>query len=105
MMTLLNAYNEYEMQAAEISTANGITNARSVPHLYALLIGNIDEPKQKRLIDEQILKQAIKSYTPENEMDLISHSTSSFGMGFLLYDRTFTSLEPDKFGHNGKIRC
>ena len=104
MMTLLNAYNGYGMQAAEIPAANGITNARSIARLYASLIGNIDQPKQERLIDEIVLKQAIKSYTPENEMDLISHSTSSFAMGFLLYDRTFTSLEPDKFGHNGRIR-
>lgn len=102
MMTLLNAYNGYEMQKSEIPAANGITNARSIARLYASLIGNIDDTKQKRFLDEKILQQAIKSYTPENEMDLISHSTSSFGMGFLLYDRTFTSLEPDKFGHNGK---
>jgi CubicO group peptidase (beta-lactamase class C family) len=105
MMTLLNAYNGYEMQQAEIPAANGITNAWSVARLYASLIGDIDDTKQKRLLDKEILKQAIKSYTPENEMDSISHSTSSFGMGFLLYDRTFTSLEPDKFGHNGKILC
>jgi CubicO group peptidase (beta-lactamase class C family) len=103
MMALLNAYNGYKMHQAEIPAANGITNARSIARLYALLIGDIDDTKQKRLLDEEILKQAIKSNTPKNEMDLLGHSTTSFGMGFLLYDRTFSSLEPDKFGHNGKI--
>ncbi|CAF2763788.1 unnamed protein product [Rotaria sp. Silwood2] len=96
-----NKYNEYDTHRAEIPAVNGITNARSVAKLYASLIGELENGKQRRLLNEEILKQATQSNTPENETDFVVHDATSFGMGFLLFDQISTSVPPGTFGHNG----
>ncbi|CAF3602088.1 unnamed protein product [Rotaria socialis] len=95
------AFNNPSAHQAEIPAANGITNARSVAKLYASLMSDVDDFKYKRLLNEQILKIAIKSNTPENEIDLTSQLPTQFGMGFLLMDQNFPPLAPGIFGHIG----
>lgn len=96
-------FNEYETFLAEIPAANGITNARSVAKLYASLIGDIDGKKYERLIDEKTIYKATTSNTPIHELGY-SPLAVPFGMGFMLYDRLFTSLAPGTFGHHGTVR-
>ncbi|CAF4564229.1 unnamed protein product, partial [Rotaria socialis] len=85
---------------AEISAANGITNAKSIARLYASLIGDLDVTK--RLLNTKILKQATKSNTPENEPDQVLMQISTiFGMGFMTYGSVFNIMGPGTFGHNG----
>ncbi|CAF4057590.1 unnamed protein product [Adineta steineri] len=94
-------FNEQRTHEAEIPAANGITNARSVARLYASLIGDIENNKYKRLLNEEILKEATKSNTPPGEMDSVFNVTSVLAMGFFLLDRTLPSLGPGVFGHSG----
>jgi CubicO group peptidase (beta-lactamase class C family) len=95
-------YNNPGLRRVEIPAVNGITNARSLAKLYASLIMNLDDGKQKRFLDETVLKQATKSNTPAGELDFISNATSSFGMGFSLLDRAFPFFQSQIFGHPGK---
>lgn len=102
MRSVYNAYNDPSLHRAEIPAANGITNARSLAKLYASLIMNLNnEQEQKRLLNETILEQAIKSNTPENETDLLTQITSSFGMGFVILDQAFPFFKSQIFGHPG----
>ncbi|CAF4071064.1 unnamed protein product, partial [Adineta steineri] len=94
-------FNEQRTHEAEIPAANGITNARSVARLYASLIGDIDNNKYKRLLNEEILKEATKSNTPPGEIDSVFNVTSVLAMGFFLLDRTLPSLGQGVFGHSG----
>jgi len=102
MQSLYYFYNDPRLRQAEIPAANGITNARSLAKLYASLIMNLDDGKQKRLLNETILKQATKSNTPKGELDFRANVSSSFGMGFLLLDQAFPFFESEIFGHPGK---
>jgi CubicO group peptidase (beta-lactamase class C family) len=95
-------YNDPGLRRVEIPAANGITNARSLAKLYASLITDLDDGKQKRFLNETVLKQATKSNTPVGERDFISNETSSFGMGFLLLDQAFPFFQSQIFGHPGK---
>ena len=98
-----NVFNDIRAHQAEIPAANGITNAQSVARLYASLIGDVEDQKYKRILDENILKQATESNTPNNEIDVVLNVSSKFGMGFLLLDDLSPSLGPGLFGHNGNI--
>jgi CubicO group peptidase (beta-lactamase class C family) len=101
-----NEYNEFKdnrTYQAEIPAANGITNARSVARLYASLIGDVEDNKYKRILNEEILKQATKSNTPENEIDLVLQFPTKISMGFFLMDEVFPSFGPGVFGHNGNF--
>ena len=98
-----NVFNEIRTHQAEIPAANGITNAQSVARLYACLIGDVEDQKYKRILNEETLKRAIRSNTPTNEIDLVLNTSSKFGMGFLLLDDLFSSLGPNLFGHSGNF--
>ncbi|CAF4733920.1 unnamed protein product, partial [Rotaria sp. Silwood2] len=54
----LTIFNDYCYQQSEIPGVNGITNARSVARLYASLMSDLDNQKQKRLLNEDIMKKA-----------------------------------------------
>jgi CubicO group peptidase (beta-lactamase class C family) len=97
-------YNDFKNNRtyqAEIPAANGITNARSVARFYASLIGDSENNKYKRILNEEILNQATKSNTPENEIDVVLNLPTNFGMGFSLLDKVFPSFGPVVFGHSG----
>ncbi|CAF3509216.1 unnamed protein product [Rotaria sp. Silwood1] len=94
-------YNDPRLHQAEIPATNGITSAKSLARVYASLIINLDDGKQKRLLDETILNQATKSNTPKDELDFITGTHSAFGMGFTLFDQTFPMFKSKIFGHIG----
>ena len=97
-------YNEARLHQAEIPAANGITNARSLAKLYASLIGNIDGQPDSRLIEEEIIQQAIeKAARTEDEMDVTLQSPFPLAKGFMLYDRDYPFLGPNTFGHTGNV--
>ncbi|CAF4955750.1 unnamed protein product, partial [Rotaria socialis] len=56
-----------------------------------------DHGKQKQILNENILKRAIKSNTPHNEIDITLAVYTKFGMGFQLYDDMITSLGSNAF--------
>ncbi|CAF4098299.1 unnamed protein product [Rotaria magnacalcarata] len=96
----LNGFNDPIVHKFEIPAANGITNARSIARIYASLIGALDV--SKRLLNVEILKQATKSNTPQNEPDQVLMQISTiFGMGFMTYGSVFNIMGPGTFGHNG----
>jgi CubicO group peptidase (beta-lactamase class C family) len=97
----LDDFKDNRTYQAEIPAANGITNARSVARFYASLIGDSEDNKYKRILNEEILKQATKSNTPAKEIDVVLNLTTKFGMGFSLLDEVFPSLGPVVFGHSG----
>lgn len=99
---LYTFYNDIRSLQAEIPAANGITNARSVAKLYASLIMDLDNEKQKRILNETILKQATKSNTPKDEIDLFAQVPTSVAMGFYLLDEIFPFFQSEIFGHPGK---
>ncbi|UJR24816.1 hypothetical protein I4U23_006191 [Adineta vaga] len=101
MQTLFTMYNSPALHAAEIPAANGITNARSLARLYASLLTDLNNGKYKRLLNEDILKQAIKSNTHEGELDFFSNISLPFGMGFMLLDQAIPSFKSQIFGHPG----
>jgi CubicO group peptidase (beta-lactamase class C family) len=101
MKALNNQYNDYRLHQAEVPAANGITNARSIARLYTSLTTDLDNGKQKRLLDETVLKQATKSNTPKDELDLVSQVPSSFGMGFALFNELSALFGAETFGHSG----
>ncbi|CAF4563857.1 unnamed protein product, partial [Rotaria magnacalcarata] len=65
------------------------------------LFNDMVDNKYKRLLNEDILKEATKSNTPVNEIDLVLNVTSVFSKGFLLMDQAFPELGPGSFGHSG----
>ncbi|CAM2722804.1 unnamed protein product, partial [Rotaria socialis] len=60
-----------------------------------------DHGKQKQILNENILKRAIKSNTPDNEIDITLGVYTKSDMGFLLYADMITSLGSNVFGHSG----
>lgn len=99
-------FNRTELHRAEIPAANGITNARTLARIYALLIGDVHENDQqkKRLIGEQTLLEATKNITPDGEPDQVLFGIpSNFAQaGFHVYGPYFKALGPGVFGHKGK---
>ncbi|CAF1319330.1 unnamed protein product [Adineta steineri] len=98
-------FNEPRVHRAELPGANGITNARSLARIYSLLIGDINENgiKQKRLISEKTLQEAIENVTPADEPDLSWYnkpSTFSKG-GFQIYGECFQIFREGVFGFSG----
>jgi hypothetical protein len=100
-------FNKIELHQAEIPAANGITNARSLARIYALLLGDINEHGQKkqRLISEKTLSQATTSMTPVGEPDRILFGvTSNLAKGgFHVHSNYFQAFGVGVFGHKGKI--
>ncbi|CAF1641066.1 unnamed protein product [Didymodactylos carnosus] len=96
-------FNDPRVHQAEIPAVNGITNARSLARIYASLIGDLDDEKLKRLLNEETLKIAIKSNTPENEPDQVGMNLpTSWGMGFMTYGELFNPFGQGTFGHTGR---
>ncbi|CAF3358809.1 unnamed protein product [Rotaria socialis] len=97
----LAIFNDNRYHQAEIPGVNGITNARSVARLYASLIDDLDNGKQKRLLNEEIMKKATTSNTPDNEIDRIRGYSNSFAMGFQTSDDDLKIFASGTFGHEG----
>ncbi|CAF3172728.1 unnamed protein product [Rotaria sp. Silwood2] len=101
VIAIVDSFNDPLAHRAEIPAGNGIATAWSVARLYAALIGDLDGGKYKRILNEDTLKLATRSNTPEGELDLVAQIANSFGMGFLLYHDVFPEFGPGTFGHGG----
>jgi hypothetical protein len=99
-------FNEPRCHRAELPAINGITNARSLARIYSLLIGDINEngKKQKRLVSEKTIMEAIKNVTPTGELDRNWYDMpTTFGKGgFQIYGECFNILGEGVFGFTGK---
>jgi len=102
MLILFDIWNDPEIHQAEIPNAIGITNAWSIARIYSALIGNLEDKLGQRLLTDEIMKSAIKSNTPSNEIDLVLQYYSSFSMGFHRFDYVLPSFGPNVFGHHGR---
>ncbi|CAF4815003.1 unnamed protein product [Rotaria sp. Silwood1] len=101
LITFVDSFNDPRTHRAEIPAANGIATAWSIARFYSALIGDLDDGKHKRILNEDTLKLATRSNTPEGELDLVLQIKSSFGMGFVLYHDDFPEFGPGTFGHGG----
>ena len=101
-------FNRTELHRAEIPAANGITNARSLARIYALLLSDVHENNQKksRLISATTLLDATKNITPDGEPDQVLFGIpSNFAKaGFQGYGEYFKALGPGVFGHKGEFQ-
>ncbi|CAF1264376.1 unnamed protein product [Adineta steineri] len=99
-------FNSPRLHRAEMPATNGITNARSLARIYALLIGDIDEngSKKKRLVHEETLARAAINMTPIDEPDQNSYGlkTTFAKGGFQIYGKYFNALGEGIFGHTGR---
>ncbi|CAF3503199.1 unnamed protein product [Rotaria sp. Silwood1] len=86
---------------AEIPGVNGITNARSVARFYASLVEDLDNRQQKRLLNEDIMKKATISNTPENDIDLVRGYPNAFAMGLQVFDNDLKPFGSEIFDHEG----
>lgn len=99
--------NEVQFHRAEIPAVNGITNARSLARIYALLIGDVEEKdgnKRTCLLSEKTRTEATKNVTPAGELDRTWYNLPSIYSkgGFQLYGERFNILSEDVFGHTGR---
>ena len=105
---LTSICNEARLHRAELPAVNGITSARALGRIYALLIGDIDDrgKQAKRLVSEATLREATRDITPEGEPDVNWYklSTTFAKGGFQTYGDCFQILGNEVFGHSGKIR-
>ena len=105
---LTSICNEARLHRAQLPAVNGITNARSLARIYALLIGDIDDGGQqaKRLVSETTLREATRDITPAGEPDVNWYNlpTTFAKGGFQTYGDCFQILGNEVFGHSGKIR-
>ncbi|CAF1175531.1 unnamed protein product [Adineta steineri] len=97
----LDFFNDIRLHKAEVPAADGITNAWLIARFYSLLLDDGDDGKYKRILSEDIMKLATKSNTPDGELDLVSQTHTSFGMGFMIFDKILPRLGSGSFGHFG----
>lgn len=102
MKYLFTVWNDPETHRSEIPAAIGLSNARSIAKLYAAFIGSLSDCQASRIVRSEIMRSAIKSNTPANEIDLVLPYYSSFAMGFQRYEDFLPGFGSDVFGHHGK---
>ena len=90
------SFNDADLQAAELPAANGIGTARSLAHLYAATIGEVDG---MRLLHDDTLAAATaeQSAGPDAVLGL----DTRFGSGFFLPSAFSPLMGPRSFGHAG----
>ncbi|CAF2974045.1 unnamed protein product [Rotaria sp. Silwood2] len=96
-------FNETRLHRAQMSTVNGITNARSLARIYYLLIGDINEngKKRKRLLSEKTIIEATKNVilTGERDQNCYNIPTTFRNGGFQIYGDCCNIFDDDVFGH------
>ncbi|NNN21359.1 MAG: beta-lactamase family protein [Acidimicrobiales bacterium] len=92
----MEVWNNPQIFAAEIPSANGITNAKSLAKMYASCVGEVDGI---RLLPENQMKKATVART--SGADLVLFFPTLFGLGFMLPSQASLYAGPDAFGHDG----
>jgi CubicO group peptidase (beta-lactamase class C family) len=89
-------WNRPEVHRAEIPSANGIADARSLARLYAGLVGEVDGV---RILGEDQVRLAREPQTSGHDKVLFFETV--FGLGFMLTSEYSPYGAPDNFGHAG----
>ena len=89
-------YNKPEVLAAEIGSANGVTNAGSLARLYAACIGEVDGV---RLLEDGTIEDAIREQS--SGPDRILCIPVRYGTGFMLDHPQWKLSGPRAFGFWG----
>ena len=89
-------WNEPRLRAAEIPSANGVTNARSVARMYASLVSEVDGI---RLLDRETVEQAIEIQV--EGPDQVVMFPIPFGLGFMTHSQFSPFVGGRSFGHYG----
>jgi CubicO group peptidase (beta-lactamase class C family) len=89
-------WNEPRLRAAEIPSANGVTNARSVARLYASLVSEVDGV---RLLDKDTVERAIEIQV--EGPDQVVMFPIPFGLGFMTHSQFSPFIGGRSFGHYG----
>jgi len=87
--------NTAAWRAAELSSANGFSNARSLAKLYASVL--VSSPN--RLLGDAALRAATR--TRIEGVDLVMGTPARWGAGFLLNSDGLYGPGPNSFGHSG----
>lgn len=91
-------FNRRDVHATEIGAANGITNARSLAHVYAATIGEVNGV---RLLDPAVMERARTTITPGGEGDKCLIMPTTFGLGYMTHGMFTPYAGPGSFGHPG----
>lgn len=89
-------WNEPRLRAAEIPSANGVTNARSVARLYASLVSEVDGV---RLLTQETVERAIEIQV--EGPDQVVMFPIPFGLGFMTHSQFSPFVGGRSFGHYG----
>jgi CubicO group peptidase (beta-lactamase class C family) len=92
-----DVWNSRAMHAAEVPSANGICDARSLARLYAATVGEVDGI---RLLSPDQLKRATTQLT-EGPNHVLMDMDIQFGLGFMLHAGMIPLGGPASFGHFG----
>lgn len=90
------SWNDPAVRAAEIPSANGVTDARSLARLYAACVSPVDG---MRLLGDETVKRA--SEEQSNGRDQVLVIPTRFGTGFFLSSWFAPLLSEASFGHAG----
>jgi CubicO group peptidase (beta-lactamase class C family) len=91
-----DTWNRRDVHAAEIPAANGITNARSLGHLYAACVGPVDG---LRVLEDPELREVTRLESAG--LDLVYRLPYTYSSGFYLAMPLNPLLSDRSFGHSG----
>lgn len=98
-------YNRRDVHAAEIGSANAITNARSLARLYAALIGPVEGGPDRAVLSRAQIEAAREQQThgPDRVLSVngLSSVKPTFGLGFIVSSATSPFGGAKAFGHGG----
>jgi CubicO group peptidase (beta-lactamase class C family) len=93
------AFNDPDIQAAQIPAANGISTARSLARLYAGCVSQIDGP---RILSRSSIDDAINVQSSGRQLFGPPDSGQRWGTGFMVNSPPARPLLGDRsFGHDG----
>jgi CubicO group peptidase (beta-lactamase class C family) len=92
-------FNKPEVRAAEIPSANGVTNARSLARMYAATIGTVEGGPSSPLLSAEQRAKATELQTHGADSVLVFATT--FGLGYMLSSPFSPYGGPQGFGHSG----
>lgn len=93
----VDIWNSRAMHAAEVPSANGIADARSLARMYAACIGEVDGT---RLLGEEQLARATTRHT-SGPNTILFDLDIQFGLGFMVRTDLVALGGPRAFGHFG----
>ncbi len=92
-------FNLPEVRAAQIPSANGVTNARSLARMYAATIGTVEGGPSGPLLTPEQLGKACELQTHGADSVLVFPTT--FGLGYMVSSPFSPYGGAEGFGHSG----